>query len=60
MCERLLTDRECWHRRMVVELLDEIAHPAALKALRGRLVDDRHEVRETARKAIERIEGGLE
>ena len=57
ICERLLTDKECWFRRMVVELLEEIAHPAALHALQSRLVDDRHEVRSAAEKAIERIAG---
>lgn len=60
ICERLLTDKECWFRRYIVELLEEIAHPAALPALRGRLVDERYEVREKAEKAIERIGGGLE
>ena len=45
---------------MVIELLDEIADPAAIPALRGRLVDERREVREAAEKAIERIGGGLE
>lgn len=58
ICERLLLDKECWFRRYVVELLEEIGS-SALPALRGRLVDDRYEVRERARKAIERIEGGL-
>ena len=57
ICERLLLDTECWFRRYVVELLEEIADPAALPALRRRLVDERHEVRERAQKAIERIEG---
>ena len=57
ICERLLLDSECWFRRYVVELLEEIGHPAAIPALRGRLVDDRYEVREKARKAIGRIEG---
>ena len=61
ICERLLLDSECWFRRYVVELLEEIPHPAALPALRGRMeADERPEVRERAQKAIERIEGGLE
>lgn len=59
ICERLLLDSECWMRRYTVELLDEIAHPAALPALHERLADDRAEVREAARKAIERIGSGL-
>ncbi len=58
ICERLLDDSECWFRRHVVELLEEIAHPAALPALRERLGDVRSEVREAAWKAIEEIENG--
>jgi HEAT repeat protein len=58
ICERLLGDSECWFRRHVVELLDEIAHPAALPALRERLGDVRPEVREAAEKAIEKISTG--
>lgn len=58
ICERLLLDKECWFRRHVVELLDEIAHPAALPALQRRLSDDRPEVRVAARRATEKIEGG--
>lgn len=59
ICERLLLDSECWFRRYVVELLEEIGHPAALPALRGRIVDDRFEVRDAAKEALEKIEGGL-
>ena len=60
LCERLLMDSECWFRRYVVELLEEIGHPA-LPALRERqVIDERYEVRERAARAIERIEGGLE
>ena len=58
ICERLLNDSECWFRRQVVELLDEIAHPAALPALRERLADARPEVRKAAEKAIEKIDFG--
>lgn len=54
-CERLLADVECWFRRQVVELLEEIANPAALPALRERLGDVRPEVRQAARKAMARI-----
>lgn len=57
ICERLLLDRECWLRRQVVELLDEFGHPAALPALQGRLADVRPEVRQAARKAIQKIKG---
>lgn len=58
MCERLLLDSECWFRRWVVELLEEIAHPAALPALHERLQDVRPEVRAAAERAIEKIENG--
>jgi HEAT repeat protein len=58
ICERLLGDSECWFRRHVVELLEEIAHPAAVPTLRERLGDVRFEVQEEARKAIQKIEGG--
>jgi len=56
ICERLLLDRECWFRRHVVELLEEIADPAALPALRERLADVRPEVRQAAVRAIEKTE----
>jgi HEAT repeat protein len=56
--ERLLADTECWFRRHVVELLDEIGHPAALSALRERLADVRTEVREAARRAMAKIGRG--
>ena len=59
ICGRLLLDSECWHRRMVIELLEEIGS-LALPALRGRLADERPEVRSAARNAIQGIEGGLE
>lgn len=59
ICERLLLDSECWFRRHVVELLEEIAHPAAVPALRERFGDVRHEVREAAQRAIVKIEGEL-
>jgi HEAT repeat protein len=55
ICERFLHDREFWFRRWLCELLEEIAHPAALPALRERLADDHPEVREAAERAIERI-----
>jgi HEAT repeat protein len=58
ICERLLLDRECWFRRHVVELLEEIADPAALPALRERLADARPEVRQAAARTIEKTEGG--
>ncbi len=41
---------------MVVELLDKIQSPIALPALRERLEDDRVEVREAVKRAIEKIE----
>jgi hypothetical protein len=56
--ERLLADSECWARRYAVELMEEIAHPAAIPALQSRLDDSRVEVRRAARKAIEKIEDG--
>lgn len=58
ICERLLLDQECWFRRHVVELLEEIADPAALPALRERLADARPEVRQAAALAIEKTEVG--
>ena len=58
VCERLLLDSECWMRRYVVDLLEEIAHPAALPALLARLGDPRVEVRDAANRAIEKITGG--
>jgi HEAT repeat protein len=57
LCERLLLDLECWFRRWVVELLEEIAHPAALPALRERLDDSRPEVRAAAERAVCKIVG---
>lgn len=54
ICKQLLLDRECWFRRHVVELLEEIATPAALSALRGRLTDARPEVRQAAAQAIQK------
>lgn len=59
ICKQLLLDRECWFRRHVVELLEEIANPAALPALRERLADARPEVRQAAVRAIAKIGGGL-
>lgn len=59
ICKQLLLDQECWFRRHVVELLEEIADPAALPALRERLGDVRQEVRQAAARAIEKTEGGL-
>lgn len=56
ICERLLADTECWFRRQVVELIEEIATPAALPALRERLADPRPEVRQAARKAMAKIQ----
>jgi HEAT repeat protein len=57
LAERLLLDRECWFRRQVCELLTEIAHPAALPALRERQANDvRPEVRTAAGRAMEKIE----
>lgn len=56
ICERLLLDRECWFRRHVIELLEEIANPAALPALRERLADARPEVRQAAARAIAEID----
>ena len=59
ICERLLLDEECWHRRYIVEFLEEVGHPA-LPALRRRMeIDQRYEVREAARKALEKIWNGL-
>lgn len=55
ICERLLADRECWFRRQVVELLEEIGHPAALPALQERLADVRLEVRQAAAQAMAKI-----
>lgn len=55
MLWRLLTDSECWFRSHVVELLEEIATPAALPALRERLAHARPEVRQAAKRAIEKI-----
>jgi len=55
ICERLLLDRECWFRRYVVELLEEIADPAALPALQRRLADVRPEVRDAAARAAAKI-----
>lgn len=55
VCKRLLLDRECWFRRHVVELLEEIADPTALPALRERLEDVRPEVREAAERAMSKI-----
>lgn len=57
ICERLLADRECWFRRHVIELIEEIGHPAALPALRERLADIRPEVAQAATQAIQKIEG---
>jgi HEAT repeat protein len=56
--ERLLADSECWARRYAAELMEEIAHPAAIPALQSRLDDPRVEVQKAAKKAIEKIEGG--
>jgi HEAT repeat protein len=59
ICERLLHDSECWYRRWIVELLEEIADPAALDLLRERqFQDSRPEVREAAARAIAEIEAG--
>jgi len=55
ICKQLLLDQECWFRRHVVELLEEVANPAALPALRERLVDARPEVRQVAVRAIAKI-----
>lgn len=55
ICERLLLDRECWFRRSVVELLEEIGDPAALPALRRRLADVRPEVQQAAAQAMAKI-----
>jgi len=55
ICERLLADAECWFRRQVVEMIDEIGNPAALPALRQRLADVRPEVRQAARRAMAKI-----
>jgi hypothetical protein len=54
ICERLPRDSECWFRRYVVELLEEIASPVALPALLARLTDDRPAL-QAARQAIEKI-----
>jgi HEAT repeat protein len=56
--ERLLDDSECWARRYAAELMEEIAHPAAIPALQSRLADPRVEVQKAAKKAIEKISGG--
>lgn len=54
--ERLLADPECWFRRQVVEMIEEIGEPAALPALQERLANDvRPEVRQAAGKAIAKI-----
>jgi len=55
ICKQLLLDRECWFRRHVVELLGEIADPAALPALRERLADVRPEVQKAAAQAVAKI-----
>jgi len=55
ICPRLFTDSECWFRRHVVELLEEIATPAALSALQERLGDIRFEVRQAAARAMAKV-----
>lgn len=61
LAEKLLLDDECWFRRQVCEFLGEVAHPAALPVLQERQANDiRPEVREAARRAIEKIEPAAE
>lgn len=57
-CERLLADAECWFRRQVVEMIEEIGDPAVLPALRERLADGRPEVGEAAKRAIMKVQAG--
>jgi len=55
ICERLLADAECWFRRQVVEMIEEIGDPAVLPALRERLADIRPEVRQAAARTMAKI-----